>query len=380
MFSGETKNSFDCVIVGGGLAGGLLFYALKMVRPHVNVVLLEKGHVLGGNHTWSFHAADIPTSAQWIHGLISHKWESYEVVFPSYRRHLKSAYCSIRSEDFHHKITQKYSNSIFFGCRVKDLFADRVLCEDGRSFSAKAVIDARGWSPLLSDLKYGYQKFVGLDVKLQKPHGLSHVILKDVRVPQTDGYRFFYVLPWGPSELLVEDTYYSNSPELNVEVIRAQIEEYLLSSGWQIEEVQRQEVGCLPLALFADDKIEESGGVLKLGASSGVYQPVTGYTFPQTVSCVESLVNAPFEEWSDVLSKQQKSYHRQASFLRALNRMMFLAAKPEQRYVILERFYRLSEGLIARFYQGKLSWQDQFRILCGKPPVSIWQALKVLIK
>ncbi|MFA5584448.1 MAG: lycopene cyclase family protein, partial [Bacteriovoracaceae bacterium] len=62
-----------------------------------------------------------------------------------------------------------------------------------------------------------------------------------------------------------------------------------------------------------------------------------------------------------------------------LNKLLFQAAPPEKRYLILEHFYTLPALLIERFYQGRLSGKDKIRIFLGKPPVSITHFLKVLI-
>jgi lycopene beta-cyclase len=55
--------------------------------------------------------------------------------------------------------------------------------------------------------------------------------------------------------------------------------------------------------------------------------------------------------------------------------MMFLAAEPEDRFRVLERFYRLPLGLTQRFYAGRLTWWDKIRLLAGRPPVSLRRAL-----
>ena len=55
--------------------------------------------------------------------------------------------------------------------------------------------------------------------------------------------------------------------------------------------------------------------------------------------------------------------------------MLFRAAEPQERYRVLERFYRLDAGLIARFYAGQSSMFDRARILAGKPPVPIRRAI-----
>ena len=58
--------------------------------------------------------------------------------------------------------------------------------------------------------------------------------------------------------------------------------------------------------------------------------------------------------------------------------MLFDAAEPDARYRIFQRFYRLPEGLIERFYSARTTFADKARILCGKPPVSIPRALLAL--
>jgi len=63
-----------------------------------------------------------------------------------------------------------------------------------------------------------------------------------------------------------------------------------------------------------------------------------------------------------------------------LNRMLFRAARPDQRYRVLERFYRLPQPLIERFYAGETTLADKARILSGKPPVPIGAALTCLVE
>jgi lycopene beta-cyclase len=58
-------------------------------------------------------------------------------------------------------------------------------------------------------------------------------------------------------------------------------------------------------------------------------------------------------------------------FYFTLNRMLFDAARPSERYRVLERFYALSEPLISRFYSGRSSLGDRVRLLAGRPPVPL---------
>ena len=67
-------------------------------------------------------------------------------------------------------------------------------------------------------------------------------------------------------------------------------------------------------------------------------------------------------------------------FFRALNRMLFLAGDADKRWQVMQRFYSLNEGLIARFYAGQLTLADKARILAGKPPVPVGEAMLAILK
>jgi len=381
MKTKHDDKKWDCLIVGGGLAGGLLLEALGQFHPKARVLLLEKSDTLGGNHTWCFHSSDVMSpNTDWLMRLVSKSWPSYEVFFPKYHRTLEGGYSAIRSEDFHQRLIEKFKSSIRLKQKIKSLDLNSVTLEDGEILYASCIVDARGWDTHPTG-EFGYQKFLGLDVRLKRPHGLTSVRLKDVRVPQTDGYRFVYLLPWSENELLIEDTYYSNSSSLDTELVKKEIFKYLQDQGWEIESITREEQGSLPLALKIDRSNKSSH--LKLGASSGVYQPVTGYTFPQTLERVQALVEnsrIDHKEWKKILSIYDEKFYIQSGYLSLLNRMLFKASHPSKRYLMLEHFYTLPQDLIERFYQGQLSLKDKIQIMWGKPPVSIFRALKALTK
>ena len=59
---------------------------------------------------------------------------------------------------------------------------------------------------------------------------------------------------------------------------------------------------------------------------------------------------------------------RQLAFALRLNRMLFGWFAPADRYHVLERFYRLPEPVIRRFYALATTPVDRARILIGRPP------------
>ena len=62
-----------------------------------------------------------------------------------------------------------------------------------------------------------------------------------------------------------------------------------------------------------------------------------------------------------------------------LGRMLFGAGAADDRYRIFQRFYRLPEGLIERFYAARSTALDKMRVLAGKPPVPIGAGLRALL-
>ena len=374
----KSETSFDCLIVGGGLAGPLLFCALKAQNPSARVLLIERGSLIGGNHTWCFHESDIAwAQSPWIRKLISKSWQGYDVLFPQYKRTIDTAYHAIKSQDLHRLLVEQYADDILLEMRVESLNSSSVTLASGETLKASCVVDARGWGEVTRPV--GYQKFVGLDLKLKKNHGRDRVLLKDVLIPQIDGYRFIYILPWSDNELLIEDTYYSESPELDQEVIQERILSYAQTAGFEVEQILRVESGCLPLV---DHSAHQADDVLRLGASSLEYQPVTGYSFPQTfcrVVALAQLNHFNHQQWQQVLAQHAGVDRRQRRYFHLLNKMLFLAARPCERYLVLQRFYQLPAPLIERFYQGRLKFADQLRILVGRPPVPLWRAIKSLL-
>ena len=373
----------DLAIVGGGLAGGLLAYALSVRRPELAVRLIEPDARFGGNHVWSFFHADIAPEDRWIvEPFVDHDWPGYEVRFPAHRRMFDTGYSSIRSENFDAKLHDLLSKSVPLDGRAVDLSTTRIALDSQAVVHAGGVIDARGASAG-EMLDVGWQKFVGQELRLLAPHGLTAPIIMDASVPQHDGFRFVYVLPFAPDRLFVEDTYYSDGRDVDRAALSARIADYAAAQGWQVAEVLSEEQGALPVAMGGDfEGYWASGGDAgKIGMRAGMFQAATGYSLPLAVRTAAKIVAMP-DLSGDTLARElhalAASSWATGGFYRLLNRMAFKAAEPDERFRIYQRFYRLRSTLIERFYAGRSTRFDKFRILAGKPPVPIGRALKVL--
>ena len=373
------------LIAGGGLSGCLAALAMARARPEVPILLVEEGERFGGNHTWSFFDTDVEAGDRWLlDGLVAHRWQGYYVAFPGHSRRLKTGYASIRSEDLDRLVRERLRPDQYrLGTKIAAVRDNELLLLGGEKIRADGAIDARG-AANLSMLDLGWQKFLGREYRFAMPHGVDRPVVMDATVDQSDGYRFVYCLPFSETRMLVEDTYYTDGPELDPAAIGERLDAYLAKRRWQPVEMERQESGVLPVAIGGDfGSFWRVGGarVAKFGMRGGFFHPTTGYTFPDAVRTASMLAKQRDLTGSvlhDVFEAHATQLWKKRDFYRTLNTMLFRAAGPAERYKVLERFYRLDPALIERFYAGQSSMFDRVRILSGKPPIPIGKAMSAL--
>ena len=378
-------NRHDLIILGGGLAGGLTALALRQARPDLNLALVELGPAIGGHHLWSFFDSDIdPAMMPLLEPLIAHRWSGYEVRFPSYRRQLRQSYCTIESERLDAAVRAALPQDAIIRARVTDSSSISVTLDDGRALVAGAVLDTRGLTSRPSGLACGWQKFCGQTLSVPGGHGLERPIVMDAQVDQTEGYRFVYCLPFSPTEVFVEDTYYADKPDLDPTDLAARIRAYATEQGWTVSAITRQESGVLPVVMGGDFDTfwPPDDRVARGGVRAGLFHPLTSYSLPDAVRFAGWLArDTPLDVGLGPATRHLAHRHWQRGrFDRLLARMLFRAADADQRYRILERFYRLPEPLIGRFYAGRSTVADRVRILAGKPPVSIRRAFAAVME
>lgn len=371
----------DIAIVGGGLAGGLTAYFLSQAHPGRSIALFEQESHLGGNHTWSFFESDVsPLALELLKPLISRSWGSTDVEFPRLKKTMDGAYHSIKSEDFDRVLREKLGAIVRVDMKATKLTESTVLFDNGDSVDAGAVFDCRGLQQEPTRGLNGFQKFIGYDITLEHPHGLGAPLIMDATTPQLDGFRFFYLLPWDQTRLLVEETFYSDTPDLNEERISRSIKAYVERRGWTIKSIDREERGVLPVPLTSEAiTTSHAGEPVLLGLRAGFFHATTGFSLPDAVRFAEFLAKAPeltTQSAREGLAKFRRPWLSRQRFYRLLNRLLFQASEPALRYTILQKFYEHPEDVVQRFYAGKTTWTDRVRILSGKPPVPLSLAIQ----
>lgn len=387
----------DLVIVGGGLAGGLIALALHRHAPDTRFVVIEAGEMLGGNHRWSWFTSDVDQAgAELLSGFDINAWDDgYEIAFPDYAKTLPTGYRSLSSEEFHARLSAELpAETLRLGTRVETIDADGVTLEGGERIDARRVIDCRTFTPS-TKLAGGWQVFLGQHIRCDKPHGLTRPVIMDATVDQVapygngGAYRFVYVLPLSKDEVFVEDTYYADEPRMDRDQLWGRTLAYAKANGWD-GEVIGHETGILPVItggnfVGALDDIRIPG-VAMAGSRGGFSHPLTSYTLPFALGNALAIARLLWErpslsgaELARFCDDRAKNHWRSTGFYRLLGRMLFEAATPEHRVDVFQHFYGLSDPLVERFYAGKTSWPDRLRILSGKPPVAVSRAMKAMI-
>lgn len=380
-----TTRHADIAILGGGLAGGLIALALHKARPEVGVLLVEQEESFGGNHVWSFFGSDVGSAGRdLLAPLVEAAWQGYSVRFPRYRRDLDTSYYSMTSARLDALLRERLpASALLSGQRVLAAGKTAVTLADGTRIEAGAVVDARGLRHH-GHLAGGWQKFVGQRWRVARPHGLERPIVMDASIEQIDGFRFVYSLPFGPDEIFIEDTYYSDGPAIDHAALSTRIAAYAAAQGWELDTLLHEEQGVLPVVAAGDwDAFWRASGAPgpRAGARAGLFHPVTSYSVPDAVRYALALsrqsdlgheaLTAFSEQWA-------RRHWQRGGFARTLSAMLFGAAEPAGRYRPLEHFYTLNTRVIERFYAGRSTTLDRVRVFAGKPPVPITRALGVL--
>ena len=362
------------VIAGGGLAGSLAALALARLRPELELLLVEAGDRFGGNHIWSFFDADVEAADRWlVEPMLAARWDGYDVRFPKRARTLPTPYHSCRSSLLDEAVRARLRPDQYrLGARIAAVDRSGIRLESGEHIAGTAAIDASGAGPF-DALDLGWQKFLGIEARLAAPHGLERPIVMDAKVDQAEGYRFVYCLPFAPDRLLIEDTYYSTDPGLDLPAIESRIEAYAEAQGWRIAAVESRESGVLPVAMGGDFDAfwPDDGGPARLGLRGGFFHPTTGYSLPDAVRLALRVAREPdLAALPGMLRAEAARLWRERGFYRLLNRMLFRAAVPAERYRVLQHFYRLDPATIERFYAAGSTIWDKVRIMSGPPPSS----------
>lgn len=371
--SATSNTPLDYILVGGGLQSGLMALAIRHHQPTARLAIVERAAQLAGNHTWSFHESDIPDGCHaWASTLAESRWPRYDILVGGRRRTVEMPYATCSSAHLLSAVTKQLPKD---NCRIMTNIAatevspTHVRLSDGTRLQAAAVFDNRGPAPLdLANFSGGFQKFWGFEIELESNWPFENPVIMDDRIDQQDGFRFIYSLPMERRRVLVEDTRFSNSPAIDREECLEQVQTYLLARSCPRWRIIREEQGVLPMPTkghLPGNSLPRLAG----GYRGGWFHAATGYSFPLAIQVADRVATTPVDQLLEALKQLSQQNTGRAHFARFLNLLLFELVKPQTRYQIFRRFYRvLDEPAISRFYGHRFTWADAFRIVIGMPP------------
>ena len=205
------------------------------------------------------------------------------------------------------------------------------------------------------------QHFLGQEVEVDKPvFDSSTVILMDFRVDQSEGMHFIYLLPYSPTQALVESTLFSTTV-LDREYYVNTINDYLADHyGASVHNIIHEEQGVIPMGTLSPHDENIPG----LGANAGAIRPASGYTFVFIHQQIQRAIEA---------SKQGKPLrfkrpHKAIDVWMDAVLLTVLRNWPQQGPKLFGRMASsLSGDEFVRFMSGQANWRLRLKVIMAMP-------------
>jgi lycopene beta-cyclase len=306
------------IILGGGCAGLSLAVALGQRSPRLRVKTVESRSQYERDRTWCFwNTAPHPFSAG-----ITHRWHSWRVRnagTEAVQRSRLYAYECLPADRFYDLATTKLSRA------GQDL---TLPCFD------PSVID-------LMDFQ-----------------------------PSTERGRtlFFYLLPFSPSEALVEATYLDD-PALPPAAAEAALKQYLHPLCGDAYEVLYREAAALPMGERHYNKTTE-GRVFEIGARGGRIKASSGYAFQRIQRQSAALADA-LRDGSDLPQTFEPQFYA------VLDRIFLEAQRRSPDRVasyFMTMFRKLPADVLVRFLSESASLVEILQVMLALPKADFIRA------
>lgn len=376
--------AYDYIIIGGGASGLMLAEAMgsdPWFRSK-RIALIEQEKEKTNDRTWCF----------WEKGegrfdpILFRSWDHVTVGGPGFRRKAHLApyrYKMLRGEDFY----REFGNRIAGHPHIDRIYARAETLEDTGnhavvhtsqgSFRAPMVFSSVLLPPppdLMQPHPVLQQHFKGWFIRSENPvFDPQAPTFMDFDIPQDGLTRFMYVLPFSPTEALVEYTLFSEDL-LEDDAYEAALEAYISgtlgSTGYDILETEK---GSIPMTINDFTKAN-SAHICHIGIAGGWAKPSTGYTFSNTSRNIPRLL--------DRIKRGKVPVLRQPGRFRLYDRLLLDALAHENHLgqrIFSAQLERLPIPLLLTFLNEESSLMGDLRIItsCPMGPFlrATWRAL-----
>jgi lycopene beta-cyclase len=281
------QTTYDYIITGAGCAG--LSLAMQMIHSgHAaskKILIIDKDTKNRNDRTWCFWEKEVGL----FENIVKKQWKQLRFYSATLNRSLDIqpyAYKLIRGIDFYRhclSVIHSQPNIEWLQAPVEALISNEsetTVIVDQQKIHATYIFNSILFDkPALNDTHHWMlQHFKGWFIKTDKPSFDPEVgTLMDFRTDQKEGATFFYVLPFTPTEALVEYTLFSPAL-LDDNQYEKALKNYL-SQQLDIDsyKVMEKEFGVIPMTNFAFP--QKSHHIINIGTAGGQTKGSSGYTF-----------------------------------------------------------------------------------------------------
>lgn len=271
----------DVVIVGLGPAGRAL--AHRCLARGLEVVAIDPHP----NRPWT------PTYGTWVDELppwlptdtIAHVVRA-PAVWTTRRQVLHRSYCFLNNSVLHHALD--LSDAHILEHAAADVERHSVTLTDGRLITGRTVIDARGAVGTRGRAQQSaYGIVVDTDTAMPALEGMDAWFMDwrmDNGARREDMPSFFYAMPLGNNEVLLEETCLVGRPPVDLKELRQRLSTRLLRRG--VIRTGDERVECVRFP------VESSRAHGAFGARGGLMHPATGYSVAACLAAADPVAKA----------------------------------------------------------------------------------------
>ena len=277
---------YDYAIVGAGCSGLSLAVELFHSAPAGSrIALIDPRRNYDMDRLWCFwntqpHRFSEAVRDEWTRWKV--RYNGKEAVHESSRY----AYQYLPAETFYaaalEEIESYSSADLLLATRAEKIIETNdtaTVVTDKGPVQARLVFDGRNSPGRHVGLGHLLQHYAGQRVRVASPvFDPGTMTLMDFDIPQRDGISFIYVLPFSPTEALIEPTVFSLSPH-EIPVYMQMIRDYLQSRfGVTDYEILFQEQGVIPMTT-QKPRSYDAKRIIPIGTAGGMVKGSTGYGF-----------------------------------------------------------------------------------------------------
>jgi lycopene beta-cyclase len=372
---------YDYIIVGAGAAGLLLADALGRdpFFSKKSILLIDRQTKNTNDRTWCFWEKgqgdfDPILYRSWTKMFFAGQQYANTFAIAPYR------YKMLRGIDFYNEYLSRistYDHLDFVHEAVTRIIEVGSMVEvetDKNRYVAHKVFNSIfNFESLTTQQKYPVlqQHFLGWFVKSERPvFDKDQATFMDFSIPQKGNTRFMYVLPFSPTEALVEYTLFSEKllPTTEYETaIKSYLEDHLNCDAFNIVE---KEMGSIPMTCYDFSK-ETTQNTINIGTAGGWAKPSTGFTFRNTYKKTALLV-AHLKKGKSLksFSKKNRFWYYDLLLLDILHK-----ENGKGHYIFETLFKNRKPSLILKFLDEETNLWEDLKVIAACPKQEFVKAL-----